>query len=74
MINVTSGAGFDAVKGVFLIGNPRRKPGLPCNVDNLGYTSTKDSVGAEYALGEAPIPSQWYSKTLDVCMSVSRKR
>ncbi|UZJ56740.1 hypothetical protein CBS101457_006060 [Exobasidium rhododendri] len=70
MINMTSGAGFDAVKGVFLIGNPRRKAGLPCNVDNLGYTSTKNSSGALNLLGQAPIPSQWYSKTLDVCRSL----
>lgn len=64
-----SSARFNAVKGVFLIGNPRRKPGLACNVDMAGGDSTKNSIGIEIT---APgIPSWFISKTLDVCNTVS---
>jgi len=60
-----TGSAFDAVKGVFLIGNPERKSGLACNVDNNGGTSTKYATGLEPFFGG--IPSNWVSKTLDVC-------
>jgi hypothetical protein len=70
LINMPA-ANYDAIKGVFLIGNPRRKAGLPCNVDNFGYTSTANTSGALNIAGQAPIPSNYYSKTLDVCIAVS---
>lgn len=63
-------ANFDAVKGVFLIGDPEHKSGLACNVDNNGGTSTRDVNGLS-AAGSQGIPSNWISKTLDVCIFVS---
>lgn len=62
----TSSARFNAVKGVFLIGNPDHKAGLACNVDTNGGTTTRNVVGisGRFAAG---IPAAWVSKTLDVC-------
>lgn len=60
-----TGASFDAVKGVFLIGNPEHRAGLACNVDTNGGTTTKNVNGLSAALGG--IPANWVSKTLDVC-------
>ncbi|KXT16651.1 hypothetical protein AC579_8019 [Pseudocercospora musae] len=62
-----TGANFNAVKGVFLIGNPQHKSGLTCNVDNNGGTTTRNVNGLS-AFGSAGIPSNWISKTLDVCI------
>lgn len=59
------GKAFDAVKGVFLVGNPERKSGLACNVDQNGGTTTKYVNGLEAYVGG--IPNKWVSKTLDVC-------
>ena len=64
-----TGASFDAVKGVFLIGNPEHRAGLACNVDTNGGTTTKNVNGLSYTLGR--IPENWVSKTLDVCNYVS---
>lgn len=66
-----TGASFDAVKGVFLIGNPEHRAGLACNVDTNGGTTTKNVNGLSYTLGR--IPDNWVSKTLDVCNYVSRR-
>ncbi|KAK6198287.1 hypothetical protein LQW54_010436 [Pestalotiopsis sp. IQ-011] len=57
---------FDAVKGVFLIGDPEHKSGLDCNVDTTGGSTTKDANGLSVGLGKS-IPDEWISKTLDVC-------
>ena len=65
-----TGASFDAVKGVFLIGNPEHRSGLACNVDTNGGTTTKSVNGLSSVLGH--IPENWVSKTLDVCNLVSR--
>ena len=65
-----TGTAFDAVKGVFLIGNPLRSPGLDCNVDQNGGTTTKNTRGVSAGLG-GRIPANWVSKTLDVCIRVS---
>ncbi|PSK58714.1 hypothetical protein B9Z65_6729 [Elsinoe australis] len=62
-----TGAAFNAVKAVFLIGNPNHKAGLACNVDNNGGTTTKNVNGLS-ARASAGIPSNWVSKTLDVCI------
>ncbi|KAJ4376796.1 hypothetical protein N0V86_006914 [Didymella sp. IMI 355093] len=62
-----TGAAFDAVKGVFLIGDPAHKAGLTCNVDNNGGTTTRNVRGLSAALGGG-IPSNWVEKTLDVCI------
>lgn len=62
-----TGANFDAVKGVFLIGDPEHKSGLTCNVDNNNGTTTRDVNGLS-AQGSAGIPANWISKTLDVCI------
>jgi pimeloyl-ACP methyl ester carboxylesterase len=64
-----TGAKFNAVKGVFLIGNPEHKSGLACNVDTNGGTTTKYVNGLSSYQGS--IPSNWVSKTLDVCNYVS---
>ncbi|KAK5735384.1 hypothetical protein LTR17_008236 [Elasticomyces elasticus] len=60
-----TGAAFTAVRGVFLIGDPEHRSGLACNVDQNGGTTTKNVNGLSAALGG--IPSNWVSKTLDVC-------
>ncbi|GAB7343849.1 hypothetical protein MBLNU457_1817t1 [Dothideomycetes sp. NU457] len=60
-----TGANFNAVKGVFLIGDPEHTSGLACNVDSNGGTTTKYVNGLEAYLGG--IPANWVSKTLDVC-------
>ncbi|KAF7537858.1 hypothetical protein G7054_g3428 [Neopestalotiopsis clavispora] len=57
---------FDAVKGVFLIGDPEHKAGLDCNVDTTGGDTTKNVNGLSAGLGKS-IPDEWISKTLDVC-------
>ncbi|KAK4499536.1 hypothetical protein PRZ48_010052 [Zasmidium cellare] len=62
-----TGASFNAVKGVFLIGDPEHKSGLACNVDNSGGTTTRNVNGLE-ASYTAGVPSNWVSKTLDVCI------
>lgn len=64
-----TGAAFNAIKGVFLIGNPHHKAGLACNVDSKGGSTTKNVNGLSVLLGS--IPSNWVSKTLDVCAYVS---
>lgn len=66
-----TGANFDAVKGVFLIGDPSHKAGLACNVDNKGGDSTKNVNGLSIAAGNV-IPNNWVAKTLDVCIKVSK--
>lgn len=58
-----------AVKGVILIGDPEHKPGLACNVDAQGGSSTKNAIGVESFRGG--IPEAWIPKTLDICALVS---
>lgn len=65
-----TGKAFDAVKGVFMVGNPMHKRGLACNVDNKGGDRTKNVQGMSAMLGKG-IPEEWVSKTLDVCIFVS---
>lgn len=65
-----TGSAFDAVKGVFLIGNPIHKSGLECNVDNNGGTTTRNVNGLQ-ARGNPGIPQAWVAKTRDVCIFVS---
>lgn len=60
-----TGPSFDAVKGVFLIGNPEHKAGLACNVDVNGGTTTRNVNGISVYGGG--LPATWVSKTLDVC-------
>ncbi|KAF2128716.1 carbohydrate esterase family 5 protein [Dothidotthia symphoricarpi CBS 119687] len=62
-----TGANFDAVKGVYLVGDPNHKSGLSCNVDNNGGTTTRNVNGLS-AAASAGIPSTWQAKTLDVCI------
>ncbi|GKU11727.1 unnamed protein product, partial [Fusarium langsethiae] len=62
-----TGSSGDAVKGVFLIGDPLHKSGLACNVDNNGGTTTQNVNGLE-AFGGGGIPQNWVSRTLDVCI------
>lgn len=62
-----TGANFNAVKGVFLIGDPAHKSGLTCNVDNNGGTTTRNVNGLSASVGGG-IPSNWVAKTLDVCI------
>lgn len=63
-------ASFDAVKGIFLVGDPEHRSGYTCNVDNNGGTTTRDVDGLEADI-TAGIPSDWISKSLDVCIFVS---
>ncbi|KAJ9479271.1 Cutinase [Pseudozyma hubeiensis] len=62
-----TGSAFDAVKAVILIGNPDHKPNLACNVDNNGGKSTAGFSGIS-ALLSPGIPSNWVSKSLDICI------
>ncbi|KAJ3570070.1 hypothetical protein NPX13_g5858 [Xylaria arbuscula] len=62
-----TGDSFDAVKGVFLVGNPDHKSGLACNLDNNGGTTTKNVNGLSATLSSG-IPTNWVSKTSDVCI------
>ncbi|KAI1820065.1 A cutinase-like protein from cryptococcus Sp [Xylaria intraflava] len=62
-----TGEAFDAVKGVFLIGDPEHKSGLACNVDNYGGTTTRDVDGA-FLDWSSGIPDNWINKTQDVCI------
>jgi hypothetical protein len=64
-----TGAAFDAVKGVFLLGNPQHVAGLACNVDIQGGDSTRNVNGLSARAGQ--IPQNWISKTQDVCNFVS---
>jgi hypothetical protein len=64
-----TGSAFNAVKGVFLIGDPEHKSGLACNVGTHGGTATRNVNGLS-AFGSAGIPNNWISKTLDVCKYV----
>lgn len=63
-----TGSAFDAVKGVFLIGDPYHTAGLACNIDNKGGNETFETNGL--SVGKGIIPSNWISKTLDVCAKV----
>lgn len=65
-----TGTKFNAVRGVFLIGDPQHKAGLICNVDTNGETTTKNVNGISATFGKT-IPTNWVSKTLDVCAYVS---
>ena len=64
-----TGANFDAVKAVCLIGNPYHKAGLACNVDLDGGDSTLNVDGKALTSDNAT-PDNWVSKTLDVCNKV----
>lgn len=64
-----TGSAFDAVKGVFLLGNPNHNAGLACNIDMEGGTRTLNVNGLSARLGA--IPSNWIEKTRDVCNFVS---
>lgn len=68
-LKLLTGPAFDAVKGVFLLGNPQHQPGLASNIDLGGGNSTIDAKGI-YA-DRGGIPNEWISKTLDVCNKVS---
>ncbi|EPQ30387.1 uncharacterized protein PFL1_01913 [Pseudozyma flocculosa PF-1] len=61
-----TGAAFDAVRGVVLVGNPERQPGKDCNVDDRGGSSTKMVGGMMAMLGG--IPANWVPKVLDICI------
>lgn len=67
-----SGASADAVKGVFMIGNPLHRPGLASNVDPKGGNSTTSAVGLEAKVftQATSIPDAFINRTLDVCLSV----
>jgi len=53
------------VKAVLMLGNPQHKAGLACNVDSKGGNSTFESNGV--SVMDGGIPSQWISRTLDIC-------
>ncbi|KAI4851246.1 hypothetical protein E4T44_02253 [Aureobasidium sp. EXF-8845] len=59
-----TGPSFDAVKGIFLVGNLVHKAGFPCNFDSVGGTSTRNVYGITNTPG---IPINWLYKALDIC-------
>ncbi|QIW99943.1 hypothetical protein AMS68_005461 [Peltaster fructicola] len=61
-----TGAAFNAVKAVILLGDPFHKAGLSSNVDENGGTTTSNDNGIS-AYQNVQIPSNWVSKTRDVC-------
>lgn len=69
-LNQLNGTAAETVKGVFLIGNPLRKPNLSCNVNSTGGNSTAASLGIEMKLltNLSGIPDSFVNKTLDVCI------
>lgn len=67
-----TGAAFDAVKAVVLTGDPFHKAGLSCNVDENGGTTTLNDNGISEYQGVS-IPSNWISKSLDICYKVSSR-
>lgn len=67
-----TGAAFDAVKAVVLLGNPFHKAGLACNVDETGGTTTANVNGISEYQGVS-IPDNWVSKTKDICWKVSSR-
>lgn len=69
MNQLSSGSEFKAIRGVFLVGDPRHKAGLSCNVDINGGDSTRNVDGVE--AGDPTIPSAYVSKSMDVCNYVS---
>ncbi|PWN17972.1 alpha/beta-hydrolase [Microstroma glucosiphilum] len=63
----TASAGYKAIAGVLLIGNPAKLSYKISNVDQLGGSLTNSTNGV-YSTSQQPIPSAWYSsKTLDIC-------
>lgn len=64
-----TGPAFDAVKGVVLLGNPEHRADLDCNVDLYGGKTTRKAIGFFGTKGG--IPSEWVSKSLDICNYVS---
>ncbi|OAQ98884.1 hypothetical protein LLEC1_00753 [Akanthomyces lecanii] len=60
-----AGPAFDAVKGVVLLGNPEHRPNLDCNVDLYGGKTTRSAIG--FFGARSGIPSEWVSKSLDIC-------
>ncbi|CAO1620367.1 unnamed protein product [Sympodiomycopsis kandeliae] len=57
-----TGKNFDAVKGVFLVGDPCRRAGSPANASPHGGAILS---GLESLI--CSIPPNWVEKTLDVC-------
>jgi hypothetical protein len=63
-----TGSSYNAVKGIFVVGNLVHKSGLSCNTDSSGGTSTRFVNGISNNPG---IPLNWVYKSLDVCAYVS---
>lgn len=66
--NLTDTAAMNVIKGVVLLGNPRHKPNLTCNIDPQGQDSTFGAVGAANLLGFASVPDEYISRTADICI------
>lgn len=65
-----NGTSADAVKAIYLIGNPLHKPGLTCNVDDHGGNDTVNALGLQLKLfpNSNVVPDAFLSRTLDVCI------
>lgn len=65
-----NGTSADAVKAVYLIGNPLHRPGLSCNVDDKGGNGTLDAIGLQLKLfpNSNVVPDSFLARTLDVCI------
>lgn len=67
----TTSAGYKAIAGVLLIGNPAKLANKISNVDQLGGSRTNSTSGV-YSTSQQPIPNAFYSsKTIDICYVVS---
>lgn len=60
--------GYQAIKAVFLVGNPEHKPYQAANYDEKGGKTTNGFIGSGYFSG-ARTPEIWYQNTrlLDLC-------
>ena len=65
--NPTS-AGYQAIAGVLLVGNPGFKPFQAANVDQAGNLTTTAFTGSAYLEGRN-VPLAWYqsAKLIDIC-------
>jgi hypothetical protein len=65
-----NGTSADAVKAIFLIGNPLHKPGLACNVDDHGSNGSANALGLQLKLlpNSNVVPDAFVARTLDVCI------
>lgn len=62
-------AGYNAIAGVLLVGNPLFKPYQAVNRDQNGTKATDHFTGVLYRAGGGVVPLSWYqsAKLIDIC-------